>query len=95
MKKLMNLLAAALVMFAAISCDKSETLPDNSANGKITLSAIINNSATKTSLGALEDGEYPVLWSEGDAIAVVNNNQIFTFTLKEGQGGKYASGDRI
>lgn len=88
MKKLMNLLAAALVMFAAISCDKSETLPDNSANGKITLSAIINNSATKTSLGALEDGEYPVLWSEGDAIAVVNNNQTFTFTLKEGEGGK-------
>ena len=88
MKKLMNLLAVALVMFAAISCDKSETLPDNSANGKITLSAIINNSATKTSLGALEDGEYPVLWSEGDAIAVVNNNQIFTFTLREGEGGK-------
>lgn len=88
MKKLMNLLATALVMFAAISCDKSETLPDNSANGKITLSAIINNSATKTSLGALEDGEYPVLWSEGDAIAVVNNNQTFTFTLKEGEGGK-------
>ncbi|MBQ2912862.1 MAG: hypothetical protein IJE52_04135 [Bacteroidales bacterium] len=89
MRKLMNIFAAALIMLYAVGCEKNESLPDdNKQDGKITLTAVIGNSGTKTSLGTLENGEYPVLWSEGDAIAVVNNNQIFTFTLKEGEGGK-------
>ena len=88
MRKLMTILIAALAMLASVGCEKNENLSHNSVQGNITLSAVINNGGTKTSLGALNNGEYPVLWSEGDAIAVVNNNQIFTFTLKEGEGGK-------
>ncbi len=85
MRKLMNIFAAALVMLAAVGCEKNETLPDNSSK-VVTLSATINNGGTKTSLGALENGEYPVLWSEGDAIAIIQNGTKYEFTLSEGEG---------
>lgn len=89
MRKMMNIFAAALVMLAALGCEKNETLPDNNQhNGKITLTAVIGNGGTKTSLGTLENEQYPVLWSEGDAIAVINGENVFGFTLKEGEGGK-------
>lgn len=84
MRKFMNILAAALVMLAAVGCEKNENLPDNSVQGKITLSATINNLATKTSLGNKgTDGKYPVLWSIGDAIAVINNDECFEFDCDE------------
>lgn len=89
MRKMMNIFAAALVMLAALGCEKNETLPDNNQhNGKITLTAVIGNGGTKTSLGTLDNGQYPVLWSEGDAIAVINGENVFGFTLKAGEGGK-------
>ncbi|MBQ8645140.1 MAG: hypothetical protein IJ476_02070, partial [Bacteroidales bacterium] len=98
MRKLFNFFAAALVMLAAASCEKNEFLPDNNSEGKIvTLKASINNGGTKTSLGGEKgsDGKYPVLWSEGDAIAVIqedidseNYGSIYTFTLSEGGAGK-------
>ena len=99
MRKLFNLFAAALVMLAAASCEKNEVFPDNTTNGKVvTLKATINNGETKTSLGGLENGEYPVLWSAGDAIAVIQTKnveiegeentitKIFKFVL-QGEGG--------
>ena len=105
MKKLFTLFAAALVMLAAVSCEKNEVLPGGNVEGKvITLKASINNGETKTSLGAgvaVPESDpvqytYPVLWSEGDAIAVIQTNgvgqgqaaRIFKFVLKEGDGGK-------
>lgn len=97
MRKLFNFFAAALVMLAAASCEKNEVLPDNNSEGKIvTLNASINNGGTKTSLGAAvwEEGDpkvYPVLWSEGDAIAVIqedinseNYGSVYIFTLSTG-----------
>ncbi len=84
MRKLMNIFAAALVMFAAVGCEKNEILPDNSSK-TITLTATINNGATKTSLGTFEDGKgYPTLWNDGDAIAVIQNNIVYKFNLTEG-----------
>lgn len=91
MRKLFNLFAAALVMLAAASCEKNEVLPDNNTNGKvITLKATINNGETKTSLGKKgTDGTYPVLWSKGDEIVVIQIdditlNQVNTFRLSTG-----------
>ena len=89
MRKFMNIFAAALIMLAAVSCEKNEVLPDNNSEGKVvTLKASINNGGTKTSLGGEKgsDGKYPVLWSEGDKIAVIQGNNIYEFTL-EGKGG--------
>ena len=98
MRKLFNFFAAALVMLAAASCEKNEVLPDNNSEGKVvTLKASINNGGTKTSLGGEKgsDDKYPVLWSEGDAIAVIqedidseNYGSVYTFTLSEGGAGK-------
>ena len=98
MKKLFTLFAAALVMLAAASCEKNEVLPEGNTAGKVvTLKASINNGETKTSLGEKDaNDKYPVLWSEGDAIAVIQTNgvgqgqaaRIFKFVLKEGDGGK-------
>ena len=98
MRKFMNIFAAALIMLAAASCEKNEVLPDNNSEGKIvTLNASINNGGTKTSLGGEKgsDDKYPVLWSEGDAIAVIqedidseNYGSVYIFTLSEGGAGK-------
>ena len=98
MRKFMNIFAAALVMLVAVSCEKNEVLPDNNSEGKVvTLKASINNGGTKTSLGGEKgsDDKYPVLWSEGDAIAVIqedidseNYGSVYTFTLSEGGAGK-------
>ena len=89
MRKIMNIFAAALVMSAAAGCEKNENLlSDIPSTGKvITLSATINNGDTKTSLGALENGEYPVLWSEDDAIAVINNGKLFKFVVDAEDAG--------
>ena len=92
MRKLFNLFAAALVMLAAVSCEKNEVLPDNNSEGKVvTLKASINNGGTKTSLGqgVWEEGDpkvYPVLWSAGDAIAVIQGSNVYEFTLINGAG---------
>lgn len=93
MRKLFNFFAVALVMLAAVSCEKNEVLPDNNSEGKVvTLKASINNGGTKTSLRGEkgDDDKYPVLWSEGDQIAVVqrlsgDDTRIFQFTLSEGK----------
>ena len=99
MRKLFNFFAAALVMLAAASCEKNEVLPDNNSEGKVvTLNASINNGGTKTSLGpGVQEGsnpiQYPVYWSENDAIAVIQqedlqDGSVYIFTLSEGGAGK-------
>ena len=91
MKKLFNLFAAALVVLAAVSCEKSEVLPDSDV---ITLTATIDNGGTKTVLGSEVDseGNYPVYWSEDDKIAVIQQVDeeinIYEFTLSSGCEGR-------
>ena len=93
MRKFMNIFAAALVVLAAVSCEKNEVLPDSTEGKVVTLSATIDNGGTKTSLDGWDDvnREYPVLWSKGDKIAVIqddvncdNNQSVYTFTLSTG-----------
>ena len=93
MRKFMNIFAAALIMLAAASCEKNEVLPDSTEGKVVTLSATIDNGGTKTSLGGWDDvnREYPVLWSKGDKIAVIqddlncdNDQSVYTFTLSTG-----------
>ena len=93
MRKFMNIFAAALVMLAAASCEKNEVLPDNNSEGKVvTLKASINNNGgTKTSLGGKEGDEYPVLWSEGDEIALIQGTNVCVLTLSDGIGEKSAT----
>ena len=99
MRKFMNIFAAALIMLAAVSCEKNEVLPDNNSEGKVvTLNASINNGGTKTSLGPGVQEEsnpiqYPVYWSKNDAIAVIQqedqqDGSVYIFTLSEGGAGK-------
>ena len=82
MKNIFKFFAVALVMFTVISCDKNEILPNNSLEDVITLSASIGTGDTKTSLG----NDFSVLWSEGDAIAVIQGNNVFEFSLVSGAG---------
>ena len=82
MKNLYTIFAAALVMLVAVSCEKKEVLPDNMSGDVITLSATIGNDETKTSLG----DQLSVLWSEGDAIAVIQGSNVYEFSLVEGAG---------
>lgn len=84
MKKIFTLFAAAMMAFVAVSCDKEEHLTDNHKD--IILRASISNSVTKTSLGDKVNGQYPVLWSDGDQIAVFQGDAIFKFDLIEGDG---------
>lgn len=89
MRKLFNLFAAALVVLAAVSCEKNEVLPSNNSEGKVvTLKASINNGGTKTSLRGEKgsDDKYPVLWSEWDEISVIQGSSYYTFVLLEGKG---------
>lgn len=60
--KLLSLLAALPVLL--LSCDKE---PQKQA---FRLKAGVEEVAVKTVLGSKESGKYPVLWSEGDVIAV-------------------------
>ncbi len=87
MRKLFNFFAAALVMLAAASCEKNEILAGGAEGKVVTLSAVIDNGGTKTSLGGLEDEIYPVLWSADDAIAVINNGKLFKFVLDAEDAG--------
>ena len=87
MRNILGIFAAALVILAAVSCEKNEVLPNNNTEGKVvTLKASINNGETKTSLGDKDGDSYPVLWSEGDAIAVIQGTNVYRFTLKDGVG---------
>ncbi len=103
MRKFMNIFAAALVMLAAVSCEKNEVLPDNNSEGKVvTLKASINNGGTKASLGAKSGETYPVFWSEGDDIAVAQyvdgDVRVYRFTLTAGEGtpnGTFTCNDAV
>ena len=42
--------------------------------------------STRTSMGALTGGVYPILWQDGDQIAIGRTNAFTAFTLSEGAG---------
>ena len=54
---------------------------------QIHVRAIIGDaSSTRTLMGSLTGGVYPVLWKDGDQIAIGRTNAFTAFTLSEGAG---------
>ncbi len=88
MRNIFKFFAVALAMLAAVSCEKNE-VPGNELSGEpITLTASITNGGTRTSLGDWDNtaGEFPVLWSKADEIAVIQGGNVFKFVLVSGEG---------
>lgn len=89
MKKL-SVLAMAMIVMA--SCAKENVQPNNEPTGEKALLEI-GLASTKTQLGT-EDKEnnlFPIVWSEGDEIAVIENmgvegQNILVYRLRNGAG---------
>ena len=89
MKKL-SVLAMAMIVMA--SCTKENVQPNNEPTGEKALLEI-GLASTKTQLGT-EDKEnnlFPIVWSEGDEIAVIENmgvegQNVLVYRLRQGAG---------
>lgn len=87
MKKL-SVLAMAMIVMA--SCAKENVQPNNEPTGEKALLEI-GLASTKTQLGKEDNGFFPIVWSEGDEIAVIENmgvegQTVSVYRLKEGAG---------
>ena len=90
MKNLFVLAASALLLSA---CAKENIKPNEPAdqNGERPLLEIGLNT-TKTALGKEADGKFPIVWSEGDEIAVIDNmgvegkQNLSVYRIKKGMG---------
>lgn len=101
MKKLSMLMMAMLAM---ASCAKENTQPNEQIGEEHPLLEI-GLTSTKTALGEETSGFFPIVWSEGDEIAVIENmgtgggaQKISVYRLKEGAGSsngvfEHVSGD--
>ena len=89
MKKL-SVLAMAMIVMA--SCAKENVQPNENndqSNDRRILE--IGLASTKTQLGKEDNGFFPIVWSEGDEIAVIENmgvegQNVSVYRLKEGAG---------
>ena len=88
MKKL-SVLAMAMIVMA--SCAKENVQPNNEPTGEKALLEI-GLASTKTPLGKEDNGFFPIVWSEGDEIAVIENmgvegkQNVSVYSLREGAG---------
>ena len=88
MKKL-SVLAMAMIVMA--SCAKENVQPNNEPSGEKQLLEI-GLASTKTQLGKEDNGFFPIVWSEGDEIAVIENmgvegkQNVSVYSLREGAG---------
>lgn len=88
MKKL-SVLAMAMIVMA--SCAKENVQPNNEPIGEKALLEI-GLASTKTQLGKEDNGFFPIVWSEGDEIAVIENmgvegkQNVSVYSLREGTG---------
>lgn len=88
MKKL-SVLAMAMIVMA--SCAKENVQPNNEPTGEKALLEI-GLASTKTQLGKEDNGFFPIVWSEGDEIAVIENmgvegkQNVSVYSLREGAG---------
>ena len=87
MKHICNLWIVALLAPLFVACEQSDTtLNEGLEQPIVTLSATIQNEPTsRTELGEPTTSEgkttYPVLWSAGDRLAVMQGESLFEFTL--------------
>lgn len=102
MKKI-GLFVMALLAMAGCAKENIAQEENNQANGNHPLLEI-GLESTKVALGAEENGKFPVVWSEGDEIAVIDNmgiegkQNVSIYRLKSGAGSsngtfEHVSGD--
>lgn len=95
----------AMALLAMVGCAKENIAQEenNQANSNHPLLEI-GLESTKVALGAEEKGKFPVVWSEGDEIAVIDNmgiegkQNVSIYRLKSGAGSsngtfEHVSGD--
>lgn len=88
--KRLSVLAMAMIVMA--SCAKENVQPNENndqSNDRRILE--IGLASTKTQLGKEDNGFFPIVWSEGDEIAVIENmgvegQNVSVYRLKEGAG---------
>lgn len=102
MKKI-GLFVMALLAMAGCAKENIAQEENNQTNGNHPLLEI-GLESTKVALGAEENGKFPVVWSEGDEIAVIDNmgiegkQNVSIYRLKSGAGSskgtfEHVSGD--
>lgn len=78
-------LISALIVLASTSCKKDEEKPVEVPITGMTLTAVIGNDSTKTSMDHSGEGSNStncnVVWNSNDAIAVINNGRLYRFVL--------------
>ena len=92
MRRMMSFAAFGAVLLFFVGCEKEIVVPanENQVVRKI-IEVGIHDASTKTALGTESAGKFPVLWSAGDEIAVVENMGLETqkysvYRLKAGEG---------
>ena len=90
MKKLFVLAASALLLSACAKENIKPNEPTDQNEERPLLEIGLNT--TKTALGTEAAGKFPIVWSEGDEIAVIDNmgvegkQNISVYRIKEGIG---------
>lgn len=80
-----------MAMIVMASCAKENVQPNNEPSGEKQLLEI-GLASTKTQLGKEHNGFFPIVWSEGDEIAVIENmgvegkQNVSVYSLREGAG---------
>lgn len=80
-----------MAMIVMASCAKENVQPNNEPSGEKQLLEI-GLASTKTQLGKEDNGFFPIVWSEGDEIAVIENmgvegkQNVSVYRLKNGAG---------
>lgn len=80
-----------MAMIVMASCAKENVQPNNEPTGEKALLEI-GLASTKTQLGKEDNGFFPIVWSEGDEIAVIENmgvegkQNVSVYSLREGTG---------
>ena len=80
-----------MTMIVMASCAKENVQPNNEPTGEKALLEI-GLASTKTQLGKEDNGFFPIVWSEGDEIAVIENmgvegkQNVSVYSLREGAG---------
>lgn len=80
-----------MAMIVMASCAKENVQPNNEPTGEKALLEI-GLASTKTQLGKEDNGFFPIVWSESDEIAVIENmgvegkQNVSVYSLREGAG---------
>ena len=80
-----------MAMIVMASCAKENVQPNNEPTGEKALLEI-GLASTKAQLGKEDNGFFPIVWSEGDEIAVIENmgvegkQNVSVYSLREGAG---------